>query len=51
MKSPTIQPLAGGEGYAVKAAVPRARLPRVVVELRAAGATDLIAYALEQVIP
>lgn len=51
MKSPTIQPLSGGQGYAVKAAVPRADLPRVVVALRAAGATDLIAYALEQVIP
>jgi ATP phosphoribosyltransferase len=51
MKSPTIQPLFGGQGYGVKAAVPRAQLPRVVVDLRAAGATDLIAYALEQVIP
>ena len=51
MKSPTIQPLFGEQGYAVKAAVPRSRLPQVVVELRAAGATDLIAYALEQVIP
>ena len=51
MKSPTIQPLFGGQGYAVKAAVPRERLPKVVAELRAAGATDLIAYALEQVIP
>ncbi len=51
MKSPTIQPLSGGQGYAVKAAVRRDDLPRVVVALRAAGATDLIAYALEQVIP
>lgn len=51
MKSPTIQPLFGGQGYAVKAAVPRALLPRVLVDLRSAGATDLIAYALEQVIP
>jgi ATP phosphoribosyltransferase len=51
MKSPTIQPLFGSQGYAVKAAVPRAQLPRILVALRAAGATDLIAYALEQVIP
>ena len=50
MKSPTIQLLFGGQGYAVKAAVPRERLQKVVAELRAAGATDLIAYALEQVI-
>ena len=51
MKSPTIQPLFGGQGYAVKAAVPRSQLPRVMIQLREAGATDLIAYALEQVIP
>lgn len=51
MKSPTIQPLFGGHGYAVKAAVLRSELPRVVIELRQAGASDLIAYALEQVIP
>lgn len=51
MKAPTIQPLFGGQGYAVKAAVPRALLPGVLVKLRTAGATDLIAYALEQVIP
>ncbi|HEU4400751.1 MAG TPA: ATP phosphoribosyltransferase [Candidatus Polarisedimenticolia bacterium] len=51
MKSPTIQPLYGGAGYAVKAAVPRAGLPGVILRLREAGATDLIAYALEKVIP
>lgn len=51
MKSPTIQPLFGGQGYGVKAAVPRKQLPKVVLDLKAAGATDLIAYALEQVIP
>jgi ATP phosphoribosyltransferase len=51
MKSPTIQELYGGKGYAVKAAVPRDGLPGVIVRLRQAGATDLIAYALEKVIP
>jgi ATP phosphoribosyltransferase len=51
MKSPTIQELYGGQGYAVKAAVPRHGLPDLVLRLRAAGATDLIAYTLEQVIP
>ncbi len=51
MKSPTIQPLFGGQGYGVKAAVPRTQLPKVILALKAAGATDLIAYALEQVIP
>lgn len=51
MKSPTIQELYGGKGYAVKAAVPRDGLPGVILRLRQAGATDLIAYALEKVIP
>lgn len=51
MKSPTIQELYGGNGYAVKAAVPRDGLPEVILRLRRAGATDLIAYALEKVIP
>jgi ATP phosphoribosyltransferase len=51
MKSPTIQELYGGGGYAVKAAVPRDGLPEVILRLRRAGATDLIAYALEKVIP
>jgi ATP phosphoribosyltransferase len=51
MKSPTIQELYGGAGYAVKAAVPRDGLPAVILRLRRAGATDLIAYALEKVIP
>ena len=51
MKSPTIQELYGGAGYAVTAAVPRDGLPGVILRLRQAGATDLIAYALEKVIP
>lgn len=51
MKSPTIQELHGGKGYAVKAAVPREGLPAILLRLRQAGATDLIAYALEKVIP
>lgn len=51
MKSPTIQELYGGKGYAVKAALPRDGLPGVILRLRQAGATDLIAYALEKVIP
>jgi hypothetical protein len=35
----------------VKAAVPRDGLPGVILRLRQAGATDLIACALEKVIP
>ncbi|MGH9750773.1 MAG: ATP phosphoribosyltransferase [Candidatus Polarisedimenticolia bacterium] len=51
MKSPTVQELHGGAGYAVKAAVPREGLARTIQNLRQAGATDLIAYTLEKVIP
>ncbi len=51
MKAPTIQELYGARGYAVKSAVPRASLPDLILRLRRAGATDLIAYALEKVIP
>jgi ATP phosphoribosyltransferase len=51
MKTPTVQELHAGAGYAVKAAVPRDGLARVILRLRQAGATDLIAYALEKVIP
>jgi ATP phosphoribosyltransferase len=51
MKSPTIQELHGGKGFAVKAAVPRERLADLIMKLREAGATDLLAYALEKVIP
>jgi len=51
MKAPTIQELHGAVGFAVKAAVLRERLPEVIVRLRRAGATDLLAYALEKVIP
>ncbi len=51
MKAPTIQRLYGGKGYAVKSAVLRDSLPSVVLRLRQAGATDIIAYALEKVIP
>jgi len=51
MKSPTIQERYGGKAYAVKAAVPREGLAGVILRLRQAGATDLIAYTLEKVIP
>ena len=51
MKAPTIQELHGGRGYAVKAAVPREGLPALILRLRQAGASDLIAYALEKVVP
>jgi ATP phosphoribosyltransferase len=51
MREPTISPLHGGAGYAVKAAVPRADLPRIIPELKARGGTDIVVSALGQIVP
>ena len=52
MREPTIAPLHGGDGMAVKAAVPRSELPapdsRVLKER---GATDIVVSRLEQIVP
>lgn len=50
MRQPTIAPLYAGGGYAVKAAVPRQRLPELVLELKARGATDIVVSKLTQII-
>lgn len=42
MREPTISPLHGGAGYALKAAAPRDSLARVIPVLRARGATDIV---------
>ena len=51
MREPTIAPLHGAAGYAVKAAVPRDELPRVITELKACGGTDVVVTALSQIVP
>ena len=51
MREPTVSTLHGGAGYAVKAAVPRADLPRVIPELKARGATDLVVFSPSQIVP
>lgn len=51
MREPTISPLHGDAGYAVKAAVPRVDLPRIIPELKACGGTDIIVSALGQIVP
>ena len=50
MRQPTIAPLHGEDAYAVKAAVPRDQLPRLVVELRACGGTDIVVSKLAQIV-
>jgi ATP phosphoribosyltransferase len=51
MREPTISSLHGSGGYAVKAAVPRKDLPRLIPELKARGGTDVVVSALAQIVP
>ena len=50
MKSPTIQRLYGDDAYAVRAAVLRAQVNRLIPMLRQAGATDLLQTEIQRVI-
>jgi ATP phosphoribosyltransferase len=51
MRQPTVSPLFGNGSYAVKAAVPRNRLPQIIPAVRAAGGTDVVVSALSQIVP
>lgn len=51
MRQPTVSQLAGGAGYAVKAAVPRADLPAVIPRLKAAGGEDVVVTRIAQIVP
>lgn len=51
MRVPTVSPLAGDAGFAVKAAVPRAALPDLIPRLRAVGGTDVVVTRLDQIMP
>lgn len=51
MREPTIAPLHGGAGFAVKAAVPREQLPRLIPEIKARGGTDIVVSSLSQIVP
>ncbi len=50
MRRPTVSRLAG-DGFAVRAAVPRTDFPELVGRIRAAGGTDLVVSEPRQVIP
>jgi ATP phosphoribosyltransferase len=50
MRQPTVSPLAAGEGFAVKAAVPRDQLPEVIPILTACGGTDVVVTRLSQIV-
>jgi ATP phosphoribosyltransferase-like protein len=51
MREPTVAMLHGGSGMAVKAAVPRGDLPRLIPLLKRLGATDIAVSRLEQIVP
>ncbi len=51
MREPTISPLHGDAGFAVKAAVPRTQLPTLIPDIKARGGTDIVVTQLSQIIP
>jgi ATP phosphoribosyltransferase len=50
MRQPTVQALAAGAGFAVKAAVPREQVARLVPLLKAVGASDILEYPFSKVV-
>lgn len=51
MKSPTVAPLYGDDGYAVKTVVKKSEVPLLMPKLKGLGATDIIEYELRKVMP
>ncbi len=49
MKSPTVSPLFGGNGYAIKIAVKKSDVPTLLPKLQSLGATDIVEYELRKV--
>lgn len=49
MKSPTVCPLFGGNGYAIKIAVKKSEVPTLLPKLKELGATDIVEYQLRKV--
>jgi ATP phosphoribosyltransferase len=50
MRSPTVAPLYGDDGYAVKIAVSRSEVPTLIPRLKKLGATDIVEYELRKVV-
>lgn len=49
MKSPTVSPLFGDDGYAIKIAVKKSEVPVLLPKLKDLGATDILEYSLRKV--
>ena len=50
MRSPTVAPLYGDEGYAVKIAVKKGDIPGLIPRLKKLGAGDIVEYDLRKVV-
>ena len=51
MRSPTVAPLYGDNGYAVKIAVKKHEVSDLIPRLKKVGATDIVEYDLRKVVP
>jgi len=50
MRSPTVAPLFGDAGYAVKIAVNKTEVPEIIPKLKRLGAMDIVEYDLRKVV-
>jgi ATP phosphoribosyltransferase len=50
MRSPTVAPLYGGQGYAVKVAVKKEEVAKLIPLLKKLGAADILEYAIRKVV-
>lgn len=50
MREPTVSELHGGDGYAVKAAVPKDSVTELVPDIKAAGGTDIVVTDFSQIV-
>jgi len=50
MKAPTVSPLADG-GFAIEAVVDKRGVNRLIPELKAAGATDILEIPISKIVP
>jgi ATP phosphoribosyltransferase len=51
MREPTMSPLHGDQGFALKAALLRKDLPTIIPEIKARGGSDIVVTALAQIVP
>ncbi|MEM9439521.1 MAG: ATP phosphoribosyltransferase, partial [Pseudomonadota bacterium] len=51
MREPTMSPLHGDQGFALKAAVLRKDLPTIIPEIKARGGADILVTSLAQIVP